>query len=47
MLTLRNLLRFDTALCLACGLPGLLAAGWTAKFLCLARPVCSVCPWRA
>jgi hypothetical protein len=33
MLSLRSLLRFDTALCLACGLPGLLAAGWTAKFL--------------
>ncbi|WP_300300496.1 hypothetical protein [Ferrovibrio sp.] len=32
-LTPRCLLRFDAALCLACGLPGLLAAGWTAKFL--------------
>lgn len=33
MLTLRSLLRFDAALCLACGLPGLLAADWTAKVL--------------
>ncbi|MFN4276752.1 MAG: hypothetical protein ACK4FJ_10670 [Ferrovibrio sp.] len=33
MLTQRSLLRFDAALCFTCGLPGLLAAGWTAKFL--------------
>lgn len=33
MLTQRSLLRFDAVLCFACGLPGLLAPGWTAKFL--------------
>lgn len=30
---LRRLLRFDFALCLACGLPGILAPGWLAAFL--------------
>ncbi len=31
--SLRRLLRFDAALCLACGLPGLAASGWLAGFL--------------
>lgn len=34
----RRLLRFDSALCLACGLPGLLASGWLAGFLLPDQP---------
>jgi len=35
---LRRLLRFDAALCLACGLPGLAASGWLAGFLLPGQP---------
>jgi hypothetical protein len=31
--SLRQLLRFDAALCFACGLPGILAPQWLANFL--------------
>ena len=34
----RRLLRFDSALCLACGLPGLVASGWLAGFLLPGQP---------
>ena len=36
--TLHRLLRFDSALCLACGLPGLAASGWLASFLLPEQP---------
>src|SRR3546814_358776 len=36
--TLRRLLRFDSALCLTCGLPGLMASGWLAGFLLPDQP---------
>ena len=34
----RRLLRFDAALCLACGLPGLTASSWLAGFLLPGQP---------